>query len=546
MSRHRLASPAACRRIGCVFVAALALCSAAAWAQPDGGALRRQATEAYGAKAFEASGLLYEESALLDSGRRSASDRYNAACAFALAGNIERAFTNLELAIGRGYSGTSGDIAGDSDFSALHKDPRWPAMLASATAADAADPRKALLALASDQSTPTAQRFFALRRAERSGLDLRSDKGAVLTQYYANMATFVGEYALADALYLGTRDPPPIGAHVHARPALAALLPLTGHRQAVFVNESHARADTRAMVFAMLAPLRAQGFDTLALEALGARATPAGSCAVSELADPELPGRGYPDASRIGGYYLHDPVFAQLVREALRLGYRLVAYEYPGNSTQSEREEAMATTLSCLFKRRPQTRLLTLAGFSHISEAPTSVLTDGGMMAYRFRNKSGIDPLTIDTTKLLHADPAGVLFEGKPFDASPGSATSVGAYVLADGVGRLLGDAKSQYDVSVFIPSAVGRDATPNWLELGGARHATLVPAAGCGDSRPCLVEVTAMAEGALALPLDRCVIEDAQAQCRLFLPKGEHRLRFFDEALGLKHERTLTVPDAH
>ena len=85
-----------------------------------------------------------------------------------------------------------------------------------------------------------------------------------------------------------------------------------GHR-IVLVNEVHHNAQTRALTLELLPRLRKLGFTYLAIEALGD--------------DPGLVQRGYPLRSS-GTEYLQEPLYGEIVREAIRLGFVLVPYDY--------------------------------------------------------------------------------------------------------------------------------------------------------------------------------------------------------------------------
>ncbi|GAB3199049.1 hypothetical protein ABID22_001834 [Pontibacter aydingkolensis] len=76
----------------------------------------------YEAKEYKASGEMYDKS--LKAGKGTASDHYNAACSWALAGNKEKAFAHLEQTVAKGYT-SIGHMQQDSDLSSLHSDKRW-------------------------------------------------------------------------------------------------------------------------------------------------------------------------------------------------------------------------------------------------------------------------------------------------------------------------------------------------------------------------------------------------------------------------------------
>src|SRR5262249_58418024 len=98
--------------------------------------------------------------------------------------------------------------------------------------------------------------------------------------------------------------------------------------------------------------------------------------------DKELARRGYPTAS--SGFYVAEPICAEMIRAALRLGYTVVAYDAEGNGAGDTREKAGAEALNeQTFKRDPQARLVLDAGFGHIQKSGTHL--GGTSMAENFR-----------------------------------------------------------------------------------------------------------------------------------------------------------------
>ncbi|MFD2512897.1 DUF6624 domain-containing protein [Pontibacter locisalis] len=80
----------------------------------------------YEAKEYRASGEMYDK--VLKAGNGTASDYYNAACSWALAGNKNKAFAHLEQAVAKGYTSVK-HMQQDSDLSSLHADKRWPKLV---------------------------------------------------------------------------------------------------------------------------------------------------------------------------------------------------------------------------------------------------------------------------------------------------------------------------------------------------------------------------------------------------------------------------------
>lgn len=81
---------------------------------------------AYDAKQFGKAGELYQSA--LDRGLKSPSEAYNGACAYALAGETDKAFAMLERALQLGWM-ESEATKSDRDLTNLHSDSRWDIVL---------------------------------------------------------------------------------------------------------------------------------------------------------------------------------------------------------------------------------------------------------------------------------------------------------------------------------------------------------------------------------------------------------------------------------
>ena len=509
---------------------ALALSSSLASAQ-NAKTLEAQAIAAYEHKDYATSAALFEK--VIDLGDPSSGLVYDAACSHALAGEKDAAFVSLDQALSLGFAHVD-HLLSDGDLDSLHSDPRWKTTVDRMLALHPEAPYQRIL---EDQSKSVPARYLPVRRAFANGLKVPSSSTSNFMQYYATLASMMGEYDEARASYLphGAPSVDPVAAGFdHAVPANALILERARSRQAVFLNESHGEAQTRAANYLLLAPLRKLGFKYLALETLTVpQPEPSGptACAAPRLGDADLPTRGYP--SRLTGYYTSEPVYGEIIREALRLGYTLVSYDGGGN--RGPREQHEAEMIACVLKSDPKARIVAIGGFGHISEKPDATYP-GGRMGVRFKQLTGIDPLTVSNTELVNIDPATLVF---PADDKGRGA---GGYALLNKEGEAYGS--DQFDLIVYERHPAHRnDNGGSWLELGGARKRTPVTAAGCHATFPCLLEAQAEKEAADAIPSDRCVIADAKAPgCNLYLRPGRYRIASYDENVKLLDSGGITV----
>ena len=156
-----------------------------------------------------------------------------------------------------------------------------------------------------------------------------------------------------------------------------------GHKLVMF-NENHYAPRHRALLVRLLQGLRKEGFNTLALEALGA-----GQDSVLNA-----PG-GFPTLAT--GFYTREQHYNRLIHTARRMGFRFVAYE--SQDAGIDREVGQAVHLyDKTFGQDTASRVVVLAGFDHILERETK--RGRRWLAKVFRDKYHIDPLTISQTHL--------------------------------------------------------------------------------------------------------------------------------------------------
>ena len=341
---------------------------------------------------------------------------------------------------------------------------------------------------------------------------------AIFSQYLSWYQTYLGDYAAArDSHSLQQMSEPddntsPLVEGWQHKPALAALLTLTKNRQVVFFNEAHTFPHTRILTMEMLAPLRAQGFDTLAVETL-------------YDSDKELQKRGYPTAQ--SGFYTQEPLYAEMVRTAIKLGFTIVAYEAEKAEGDAREREQAATLINRVLKKNPKARLVVNAGFAHIQK--TGKYLDGKSMAEHFKRLSGIDPFCIEQTMLVDHDTAE--HDHPYYRAVMDTLHPARPIVFVDEAGKPWSLKANAYDVSVFFPPQLLRRGRPTWLEMDGQREPVLMRQAElCQKQSPCLIEARYAEESEDAIPADRWMFENidilgAEAVSELYLRPGSYRV---------------------
>lgn len=376
-----------------------------------------------------------------------------------------------------------------------------------------------------------------------------------------------------------------------AADAVDTIVALAAQRRVVMVNEAHHDAHTRLLTLELLPRLRAIGYTHLAIEALAED-------------EATLRQRGYP-TDRSGSEYLREPVYGEIVREALRLGYVLVPYD-PVDRDADGRETGQARALyDKVLARDPKAKLLVHAGYAHIDKAPGR-LGKVVPMAARLQALTGLDILSVDQTEIREEDPfneleaqrqvTNAVRTGDSLRGVPQSgltphldarAALHGPYhqiveafhpqraivLRHTGDGRLWSARPRLYDMNVILPpanqhvSAYVRDRViplqldgkaaialppaadghrPDWLALTGRRLPQPVSRDLCANSFPCLIEAHYADEPDSAVAADRYVFLENGPDATLWLRPGRYRLRSVDIAGKVLAERPVQVDATH
>ena len=368
--------------------------------------------------------------------------------------------------------------------------------------------------------------YKAMRDAYRGNKDKAFR--IVFGQYLSWYQSFVGDYIGAHDAYsirqLPAADdaPSPLSGDYHAKPAIDAIAALAKGRKAIFFNEAHNVPLTRTLTVELLSRLRADGYTHFAAETLYA-------------SDTGLQKRGYPVAA--SGFYTMEPICAEMVRTAIKLGFKVVAYESEQEGNGDVREHAQAKNLyKRVFKDDPDARVVVNAGYAHIQE--TGRYLGGRSMAQHFRKLTGIDPLTIEQTMLIQHPPGT---EDHPYYLAVMQRLQPKApIVFENGKGQPWSLKATAYDVSVFFPIEEIHDDRPTWVDLGGLRKRHLVSSNVCQNEYPCLIEARYADEGDDAIAADLLVLDPVQenrasrerlrvnppeTQSTLYLRPGRYRL---------------------
>ena len=282
------------------------------------------------------------------------------------------------------------------------------------------------------------------------------------------------------------------------------------NNRVIMLNEMHFNPHSRAFVISWLEKCYQNGYRYLAAETLRA------SDSLLNQRRTVLLGET--------GFYSDEPVFADLFRTALNMGYTLVSYEGSGSGVDREVNQAKNLVENILDKD-PEAKFLLLGGFGHISDR-----NGWYAMGRYFKEQSGIDPFTMD----------GAMFFDDPYGETDSLLTTY--YDLIDAMPVrepiLLYDTVKQVytnlsgmDVTCCLPrTRFIEDNIPDWKLYNGKALYTIdrrfINENGFPEG---FVSAFLKSEGEQCVPIDQYMYGKDEKQFKLALYKGEYLLRFDD-----------------
>lgn len=346
----------------------------------------------------------------------------------------------------------------------------------------------------------------------------------------------------------------------HPVDARQAILKLADTHPVIFINEAHHVPACRAFALSLLSSLYARGFRYFAAETL-------------YDTDTQLQSRGYPNQKT--GYYTTEPAFGDLVRTALKLGFKVIPYEYhlkpsQGFNTSDNpladeelREQGEAKNLyDRIFKGNPNAKVLLYAGYGHIAKKTDTVTWSVGdlgakkagsgifvPMAVYFQRLSGTVPFSINQSSLYNRSVLAqepllyrhIVGQGLVKNAPVVFQDAKGQYYVPPSL-------RGVYNLVVCQPPVRYRNGRPDWLLMNGHRSLVALPTdlpAPTDAAHSLLVQAFyANEDPAQAVPIDQIELRSsAGTRPDLMLPPGHFLLQVVNGTGAVLSRRQITNP---
>jgi hypothetical protein len=227
-----------------------------------------------------------------------------------------------------------------------------------------------------------------------------------------------------------------------------------GDKSVILMNEAHNRGQNRHFAKQLLLPLYEKGFRYLAIEAL-------------LYEDTLIQQRGYPIYKT--GIYIKEPAFGQFIREAISLGFKLVAYEsrLPYNPElsmiegQNRREIEQANNIAAVLQKDPNAKIFVYAGHGHIYKKPQGNWVRMGEL---LSNLLKYDIPAIECTGMMEAFEKGK--ENPYYQQAMKDYPSNTPFVLMENDTPFVNPTlKGFVNAQVFFPRTDYTEGYPDWLK---------------------------------------------------------------------------------
>jgi hypothetical protein len=323
------------------------------------------------------------------------------------------------------------------------------------------------------------------------------------------------------------------------RPAIAEIVARAKNARVVILDEDHLAPRDRAFGLEVARALRPLGYSVLAVEALTRDKDDALSLGKMEA----LAKDGY--VRRSSGYYLNDPVFADYLRRAMAMGYRLVSYESAGFTEEKDEEarfvrreqEQAENIVRRALQPNPSAKVLVYSGYHHAAKTELALDTVEGRvyMAARLQRLSGIEPLVIDQAEFGEAPMYRPDVNINVIASNKAKTESM--VLMSNGRPLIVGLLAGAVDLQVVHPPVQLVNGRPGWLAQLRRTPAD-IPAWLLPKSGTRLIQAFLASEAQDAIPIDQVLVTAGQATPKLMLPSAKVRYAFQDKVGSSSHTR--------
>ena len=275
----------------------------------------------------------------------------------------------------------------------------------------------------------------------------------------------------------------------------------------IIINEAHNNSRHRVFTTSLLKGLYKNGYRFLGVETLA-------DTLINQRKFPVLEG---------GSMYILESQYANLIKDALDIGFTLFNYEYKGakGKTMKDREREQAENIAKVIAQNPNSKFLIHCGYDHLNEGIPGIKEWDKAMAARVHDLTGINPFTIDQ---IPGSEKGDLKLNTPYIQMVNSKKPV---IMINSSGKTYNGkiGNERGDCSIIFPVSTYTNQRPDWLTLEGQRKVFHISTNSIVEY-PVLVMAyrnNEMEQG--GIPADVTEISNKDEKVDLILDKGNYQI---------------------
>jgi len=272
----------------------------------------------------------------------------------------------------------------------------------------------------------------------------------------------------------------------------------------IILNEAHNNSRHRVFTTSLLKGLYKNGYRFLGMEMLG---------------DTLINQRKFPIQEK-GIAYTNESQSANLIREAIKIGFTLFEYEYNGK-TGKDREIGQSENIATIMIQNPNAKFLIHCGYDHLNEGIPGIKQWEKAMAARVNDLTGVNPFTIDQ---IPGSEKGDLKFNSPYIQL---ANIKKPSVMLNAKGEIYNGKinTKRADCTIIFPISTYTNERPDWLRLEGMRKPFTVPTQAIATFPVLIFAYHDNEFDQNGVPADVVEITSKEQNVDLILSKGDYRI---------------------
>lgn len=281
------------------------------------------------------------------------------------------------------------------------------------------------------------------------------------------------------------------------------------NEKVIIINEAHHNSRHRVFTTSLLQGLYDNGYRFFGLEA---------------LSDSLINKRKFPILE--SGYYTKEPQMANLIQDAIRIGFTLFEYEVSDDSNGKQREIGQAKNIAKLIKENPNSKFLIHCGWDHVIEGTPRNKSWEKAMAGRLKEYTNLDPFTID--QVFYSEKGDIKFIS-PYVKIVDSDKPI---IMVNESGKTFNGSATndQTDCKIIHPLTEYINERPNWLFLNGERKECTIPKSKISEYPILALAYRKNEFEQNGIPADLIEILNAESYTSLILNKGIYKIIIMDK----------------